>query len=215
MEEFSFRDDFKRIGRVLANLPRYNGDFPEGVWYSVGHHVVLLARHIRRRHPGRPDWALAALHHDDQEALLGGDVIAPLRHLVPALSALQERVGEEVMTSLGLPPALPDEVQECDVRIRADEGPWCRPDLDVQHWARYGQPLALDPVGFLFPGADLCVGGRVSGRRFRSCPRRVAEAYACLHHELVAELAGRVLSHQPSARGSRPPKAGIDRSMFQ
>lgn len=189
MEDFaSFT--VERTARILANIARYNGDFPEGIWYSVGHHAVLLARHVRRTHPDRPDWALAALHHDDGEAQVGGDVVAPLRKYVPELTRLQDAAQARIFAELGLSsPDLPEAVAEYDIRIRADEGPICRPDLPVAHWTRYGAPL-----GIAFPSQDLCIGGRPGQRRgagveFRSCPRRVTEAYLALHEELLTARA--------------------------
>lgn len=72
------------IAHALSLLCRYTGHTRS--FYSVAEHSVLLSRA-----EGMPGTPLARLLHDAVEAYLG-DVIRPLKHLLPHYQMLEERI---------------------------------------------------------------------------------------------------------------------------
>lgn len=76
------------IAHALSHVNRYNGHTP--VPYSVAQHSVLVARRVRDL-GGSYVTQLAALLHDASEAYLG-DMVKPLKDLIPAFRTLEEEL---------------------------------------------------------------------------------------------------------------------------
>lgn len=74
----------ERLALGLGNLCRYSGQIP---WlYTVAEHSIHVASQVPQEH------RLAALLHDASEALGLGDVIAPVKRLMPLYVELEARV---------------------------------------------------------------------------------------------------------------------------
>lgn len=85
------------IAWSLAHQCRFNGHVDR--FYSVANHSMVMSRYFQDRN--RHDLALQALLHDSAEAYLG-DVVYPVKHLLPDFIALENRVVAYIMKELGL-----------------------------------------------------------------------------------------------------------------
>lgn len=91
--------DIDEIAHVLSRFRRYGGHTP--VSWTVGQHAILCA-HLAYIETGDPKVALEALHHDDQEAIIG-DWPKPIKNRIPGLKEIEDQVEFKVRTLLGLP----------------------------------------------------------------------------------------------------------------
>ena len=81
------------IAHGLAYQCRFNGQTQE--FYSVAQHSLIVATLVPA------DLRLAALLHDAAEAYLG-DMVKPLKVLLPAFSAIEDEVSAIIATAFGL-----------------------------------------------------------------------------------------------------------------
>lgn len=79
------------ISYALSNLCRFTGHCNR--FYSVAQHSIHVAELVAETHP---EWALAALLHDAEEAYIG-DLSSPLKALI------RELEGREILTGISLP----------------------------------------------------------------------------------------------------------------
>lgn len=100
------------IAWALAHIPRYGGHAHR--FHSVAEHSVLLSHLVPEEH------ALAALLHDSPEAYLG-DVITPLKGLLPDYAGIERNVWHAIARAFRLDPELPAAVKQADRTIVADE----------------------------------------------------------------------------------------------
>lgn len=88
------------IAHALAATCRYGGHCRN--FYSVAEHAVLCAWYVQRKW-GDPISALAALHHDDPEYVLG-DIPRPIKSLLgPAYGELTQQMEYAIAVGLDLP----------------------------------------------------------------------------------------------------------------
>lgn len=109
-----WKSEFKvaDIAHALSNKCRFNGHTSK--FYSVAQHSVLLSRNVSRpsQKPG--------LFHDATEFVMG-DVVSPLKRLLPDYKSLYKSVEEAIFEHFCMSPILPDEVKEADMRMLATE----------------------------------------------------------------------------------------------
>lgn len=104
--------DLLDIAASLARQARYNGHTAR--FYSVAEHSLLISRAVPA------EFALWGLMHDAAEAYLG-DVITPVKRLIPDYKALEAGVMAAICARFGLSADEPDAVKQCDRRILTDE----------------------------------------------------------------------------------------------
>lgn len=81
------------IAHGLAYQCRFNGQTRE--FYSVAQHSLMVASLVP------PELRMAALLHDAAEAYLG-DMVKPIKVLLPEFSALEERVSDIIAAFFGI-----------------------------------------------------------------------------------------------------------------
>jgi len=111
--------DIEDIARALSMQCRFNGHVSE--FYSVAQHSVHVAAHLGHLPPkGR----LQGLLHDATEAYIG-DVVRPLKRLMPIYAIIEERVWLAVCEHFDI-----TEVMHPDV-LKADEQMLIREAMDL------------------------------------------------------------------------------------
>jgi uncharacterized protein len=81
----------------LSRICRFAGQ--TRLWYSVAEHSVHAARHAERR-GHQVEIVRAVLLHDAAEAYVG-DMIRPLRRLLPGFAEIERRVQREIFRKFG------------------------------------------------------------------------------------------------------------------
>lgn len=101
------------IATALSRICRFNGQSLK--FYSVAEHSVLMARYIWRTTDDR-ELAFAALMHDAGEAYLG-DVVKPLKSLLPDYQKIEQACDTAVLAVFGIETPLPPAIKDIDTRI--------------------------------------------------------------------------------------------------
>lgn len=86
------------IAHGLANQGRFNGQTK--TYYSIAQHSLMVADIVYAL-TGDLRLTYAALHHDDTEAYLG-DVVKPLKALLPIYAYLEDQVNEIIAQALNI-----------------------------------------------------------------------------------------------------------------
>ena len=110
------------IAGSLANQARYNGHATDehDVPYSVAQHVVLACA-LAVRSNDRQSIARYMLHHDDTEAVTG-DIVSPLKSLIPELAAFTVKMERSYANYIELPSmAVSQRVKELDYAMYLHE----------------------------------------------------------------------------------------------
>jgi len=94
------------IAHALSRICRYGGHVLD--FLSVAEHSILVSELVPER------FALEGLLHDATEAYVG-DMIAPLKRIIPSFRDVEDKVWHSVAVHFKLPIVLPPEVKEADV----------------------------------------------------------------------------------------------------
>lgn len=120
------------VAHALARINRFSGHAL--VEYSVAQHSLLVVELLRGYGVTSPAVLLQGLVHDAPEAYLG-DVVAPLKALVPEYQAIERRVWEVCALVLGADVQLHPEVRLADREACCLEAHQLYPTRPVEDWA--------------------------------------------------------------------------------
>lgn len=104
--------DIKDIAHALSQLCRFSGQCRS--FYSVAEHSIRVCGLVPDEHK------LAALLHDASEAYLG-DVIAPIKQMLPAYKKLEDELMAVIANKFGFQWPLPAVVKEADRKMLDQE----------------------------------------------------------------------------------------------
>lgn len=104
--------DIGDIAWGLSNLCRFAGQCTE--FYSVAQHSVLVSEIVP------PDMAFDALMHDAAEAYTG-DMVAPLKQLLPGFKEIEKRVEAVIAERFRLRDIGAAEIKHADLRLLRTE----------------------------------------------------------------------------------------------
>ena len=131
------------IAHGLAYQCRFNGQTRE--FYSVAQHSLIVAAQVP------PPLRLAALLHDAAEAYLG-DMVKPLKVLLPEFAALEERVSAIIAATFGIDFSDYAPIKRADLIALATEKRDLMPH-SVERWAYLDDIAALpEPILPMSPG---------------------------------------------------------------
>lgn len=156
--------DIEDIAHSLAHLCRFNGHTRD--FYSVAQHSFFVSGVVP------PEHALVGLLHDATEAYVG-DLISPIKRMVPRYQRLEAEVWTAIAARFGLSLALPREVAEADELLLATE----IRDLLTPCIA----PLWLERVGELpapMPGSITALGPVEAKRLFLARYRELVAGHS-------------------------------------
>ncbi len=169
-KQFHFMDpqpeeiDVIDIAHALSMQCRYNGHTK--VFYSVAEHSVLICDWLTQHGYG-PQVALTGLLHDAAEAYIG-DVVCPLKHVMPDFKALEKVLDVAVARKFGTLYPFPEVVKALDSRILRDERVQVMNESD-NSWGTDD----LEPLGVTIRGRDPLIIRHVFRSRFSSLRARL------------------------------------------
>lgn len=103
------------IAHALANQCRFNGHCKD--FYSVAEHSVYVATFVNQTHP---ELFLDALLHDGEEAYLG-DIVTPLKPLLPELKPIAKRISGVIGDRFGCHNMDHPVIKQADRQLLVDE----------------------------------------------------------------------------------------------
>ncbi|MGH2947292.1 MAG: hypothetical protein ACRDPC_13735 [Solirubrobacteraceae bacterium] len=159
------------IAHALAMLCRFAGSVCR--FWSVADHALLCRELVCEA--GEPELALAALHHDSHEALIG-DITTPVAQLLDrgALCQVRRRLDEAIGTALGIDPDL----FAHPVVVEADRAAVHLEARALQQ-SRGRALLTPPPLRRVAARSVISDGPRLAKRRFLAAHRRHTKASLC------------------------------------
>jgi 5'-deoxynucleotidase YfbR-like HD superfamily hydrolase len=163
------RIDIEEIAQALANLCRYNGHTQ--YFYSVAQHSlhvcdILMGQPELRQH------AFAGLMHDAAEALIG-DIVKPLKRLLPDYQRIERDVEAAVFDRFGLPAQLDPCVKRADMVMLRTELRDFMGVTDEQAHRAWALPADVEPL---------------QERLFPMPPRQARDTFLARFHELFDQM---------------------------
>lgn len=125
--------DIVDIANGLSKQCRFNGHCLR--FYSVAQHSVAVSYLVPEEH------ALHGLLHDAAEAYIG-DVIAPLKQLLPDYKQIEKTVEQAIFSAFRLPSLLPHCVKKADAIMLFTERRDLMPKTDVE----WDNPMGVYPL---------------------------------------------------------------------
>jgi len=145
------------IAHGLSQICRFGGHVLR--WYSVAQHSIHVSKLVAK------EWQMVALLHDATEAYIG-DMIRPIKRMMPAFSEMEDRVWRAVCERFSLPFELPPEVKHADnVALMTERRDIVYPTCEIWQVTEIpDQSAVIEPVGpmvakQLFIGRFLLLGG--------------------------------------------------------
>lgn len=145
----------KDIAQSLANQCRFNGHTKR--FYSVAEHSLYVSRVVPRH------LALDGLLHDAAEAYVG-DMVAPLKSLLPEFQEVERRVHAAICIRFGLSIEMPMDVKVADRSMLATELEYLMLP-PPQSWELGVEPYELHEIGLCHPN-QFGLSPREAHRRF-------------------------------------------------
>ena len=139
------------IAHALGNICRFGGHCRRH--YSVAVHSVGVSMLVH------PDLAMQALMHDATEAYMG-DMVKPLKEVMPEFEAMEEKLWRLIAERFGLPPTPPTDIEEIrradwtmllterDLLLPPQDEPWFCERLGVKATEREDILKLIDPWPF-------------------------------------------------------------------
>lgn len=124
--------DIEDIAHHLAKLDRYNGASPK-FHYSVGQHCLYVTEILPK------PLKLWGLLHDATEALCG-DVVSPLKRLIPAYKEIEAGISRAVCERFGLACLDYTPIKAADKAVMAAEM------LQLFGWKDLAADVGVDPA---------------------------------------------------------------------
>jgi len=105
--------DIREIAHALSMQCRFNGHVRH--FYSVAQHSVNVS-HVLELWGEPPIVVRGGLLHDAAEAYVG-DVVSPLKRLLPAFQGIEDRISKSLLGRYEVPYPLPDIVRRADLAM--------------------------------------------------------------------------------------------------
>lgn len=122
------------IAHALARISRYNGHTDTHIGYSVGQHSIYVAMQLP------PRLRLTGLLHDAPEYVIG-DMVRPLKKVMPKFSEIEDAVWLAIAEKFGLPAEMPEEVVAADNAVLLAEKEAFLPN--AEDWGIAGTPALI------------------------------------------------------------------------
>lgn len=129
--------DDQDIARALSRICRFGGHTRH--FYSVAQHCVLASQLVPQED------ALAALLHDAPEAYIG-DMVTPLKSLMPAFQQIEQRVWAAIADRFGIDPVMPASIKRIDLQLLATERRDLLPGSSLEWPSLEGIEPLPDPI---------------------------------------------------------------------
>lgn len=131
--------ELQDIAHALSRLCRFNGHCP--LFYSVAQHSVLVSEYIMYK-TGDPMLSLCGLLHDASEAFIG-DVVSPLKKMLPDYREIEQRVEKAIAKRFNLPFPFDPVIKHADlIMLRTEQK--CVMFADDEEWAGLD---GVEPLG--------------------------------------------------------------------
>lgn len=136
--KFSITD----IAAGLAKICRFNGQCKE--FYSVAQHSILVSRIVPEKH------TLAGLLHDAAEAFVG-DMVAPLKALLPEYKAIEREVEAAIFERFGIKLPLDPCIKQADLILLKTEQRDLMNNSDAWQHVSDIVPMSQEIIPYLTP----------------------------------------------------------------
>lgn len=112
------RIDIDDIARGLANNSHFSGQMPK--FFSLAEHSLMVEERITLQYPDDFQKRLVGLLHDAPEAFIG-DMIKPLKVLLPDFCVIEDRLMAVIFEKFNLPIEKIKEIKPADIFVQERE----------------------------------------------------------------------------------------------